>query len=120
MKARYLVTAIGGDIGSSVVRCLNKEFSKEELIGCDITPYVSSYDDVGDFFLVPPYAEEKEYIDAFRYECRKRRITHILPMTEGEIKIFDRHREVFAEAGIKIMILIYWRPILVNIILQEL
>lgn len=104
MKAQYLVTAIGGDIGSSVVRCLSKEFSKERLAGCDITPYVSGYSYVGDFFLVPPYKEEKKYIDVLLYECKKRSITHILPMTEGEIKIFDKYREVFAEAGLKIMI----------------
>lgn len=104
MKARYLVTAVGGDIGSAVIRHLGKEFSKESLLGCDITPYVSGRDSAGEFFLVPPYTDGERYIDFILRECRKRRITHILPMTEGEILIFDRHRHSFAREGIRLMI----------------
>lgn len=104
MKARYLVTAIGGDIGSSVVHCLNKEFSRGNLVGCDITPYVSTYDEVDEFFLAPPYINEKKYIDVLLDECRAREISYILPMTEGEILIFDKYKELFKLKGIKIMI----------------
>lgn len=50
MSARYLVTAMGGDIVGSVVRCLRKKFPKESLFGCDITPYVSEREKVGTFF----------------------------------------------------------------------
>lgn len=104
MSARYLVTAMGGDIGGSVVRCLRKEFPKENLFGCDITPYVAEREEVGRFFLMPPYVEEERYLRTLLQECRQYEITHILPMTEGEIKLFDKYREVFASEGLKIMI----------------
>lgn len=104
MSAHYLVTAMGGDIGGSVVRCLRKEFPKEALLGCDITPYVSEREEVGEFFLVPPYAEEERYIQTLLEKCKQYEITHVLPMTEGEIKLFDRHRELFASEGLKVMI----------------
>lgn len=104
MKERYLITAIGGDIGSSVVRCLNKEFPKICLLGCDITPYIPSYDEVGIFFLVPPYNDEEIYAKFILNKCKKYEITHILPMTEGEIRVFDKYREDFYKRNIKIMI----------------
>lgn len=104
MKMRFLITAIGGDVGSSVVRCLNKEFSKENLVGCDIIPYVSAYDEVGEFFLAPPYVNEEKYLDVLLNECKVRKISYILPMTEGEILIFDKYKGLFNLRGIKVMI----------------
>lgn len=104
MKNRYMVTAIGGDIGSSVVHCLSQEFFKECIVGCDITPDASGYDEVGSFFGVPPYRSEKKYIEVMLQKCHEQGITHILPVTEGEIRVFDRHRDSFYTAGIKVMI----------------
>ncbi|MCI9530673.1 MAG: ATP-grasp domain-containing protein [Lachnospiraceae bacterium] len=104
MKPRYLVTAIGGDIGSSVIHHLGEAIPRESLLGCDITPYVSGYGYAGEFFLMPPYTEEDRYIEALQRECKRRGITHILPMTEGEIILFDRHRHVWSLEGIKVMI----------------
>lgn len=104
MKKRYLVTAIGGDIGASVVRCMEKIYNEGNLIGCDISPYVAGYEGVNEFFLAPPYKEEIEYMECIYRECINRKITHILPMTEGEIKLFDEHRKMFQNAEIKLMI----------------
>lgn len=104
MNGCYLITAIGGDIGDSVVHCLRKEYPKEKLIGCDITCYVPAYDEVGSFFLAPPYTEEAKYMSFLLEQCEKYKITYILPMTEGEIKVFDKHRDDFEKAGIKVMI----------------
>lgn len=104
MKERYLITAIGGDIGSSVARCMWQAYGEGDLVGCDITPYVAGYDYVNGFFLAPPYKEGLRYIEAIYAECIKRDITCIMPMTEGEIRLFDSHRERFHDAGIKLMI----------------
>lgn len=104
MRARYLITAVGGDIGSSVIRCLSQEFPKEVLLGCDITPYAAGREWAGEFFCVPPYVQEEKYMDMLLCECRKRGITHILPMTEGEISVYDKHREMFGAEGMKVMI----------------
>lgn len=104
MKARYLITAVGGDIGSSVIRHLGKEFAKESLLSCDITSYASGRADAGEFFLVPPYADAEQYVDVLLKECGRRAITHILPMTEGEIIVFDQNRRLFEQAGIRLMI----------------
>ncbi len=104
MNKRYLITAMGGDIGDSVVCCLNREYGKSHLAGCDITPFVPGYDQVENFFLVPPFVEEDRYIKSILEKCAQYKITHVLPMTEGEIKVFDRKREVFSQAGIGLMI----------------
>jgi carbamoyl-phosphate synthase large subunit len=104
MEARYLITAVGGDIGSSVARILRKELSGKALAGCDLTPYAAGREDVETFFLAPPYTEEQRYIDTIRKACKSYGITHILPMTEGEILLYDQYREVFYTDGIKIMI----------------
>lgn len=104
MKARYLVTAIGGDIGSSVIRHLGMELPVEDLLGCDITPYACGYGDAGEFFLAPPYADESRYVNAIRTECRRRGISHILPMTEGEIMLYDKYRRLFRSDGVKVMV----------------
>lgn len=104
MSVHYLVTAMGGDIGGSVVRCLRTEFPKESLLGCDITPYVSEREEVGKFFLMPSYEEKEKYLQTLLQKCKRYEVTHILPMTEGEIKLFDEYRNVFASEGLKIMI----------------
>ena len=57
-RERYLVTAAGGDVGSSVIRCLNQEVCKENLFGCDITSYDAKDEEMDKFFCVPPYTEE--------------------------------------------------------------
>lgn len=103
-RERYLVTSAGGDIGSSVIRCLMQEVCKENLLGCDITPYDVKDEEVDEFFCVPSYTDEVQYIDVLLNKCREREITHILPMTEEEIIIFDKHRTLFTSAGIKVMI----------------
>lgn len=104
MRARYLITAVGGDIGSSVIRHLRKEFSRDCLLGCDITPYAGGRTDAGEFFLVPPFTDAAQYTDFLLKECAARAITHILPMTEGEIIVFDQNRKLFEQAGIRLMI----------------
>lgn len=104
MEARYLITAVGGDIGSSVARILGKELTKKALAGCDLTPYAAGRDEVGTFFLAPPYTEESRYMDAVLKACSRYHITHILPMTEGEILLYHRNRQVFDTDGIKLMI----------------
>lgn len=104
MGAHYLVTAIGGDIGSSVIRCLSQEFLKEDLFGCDITPYVPGYDEVSKLLLVPVYTDEQLYIHVLLDKCKECKITHVLPMTEGEIKVLDKYRKIFDSVGIKVMI----------------
>lgn len=103
MEGCYLITAIGGDIGDSVVHCLRKEYPKEKLIGCDITCYVPSYDEVGSFFLAPPYTEEAKYRSFLLEQSEKYKIKYILPMTEGEIRVLDSYRDDFEKAGTKVM-----------------
>ncbi len=104
MNNHYLITAIGGDIGNSVLSCMNQEFPQSSLFGCDITPYVPGCDKVEGLFLVPPYMDEEYYITVLLKKCRKHKITHILPMTEGEIKVFNRNRNKFYAENIKLMI----------------
>lgn len=44
----------------------------------------------------------ERYIQTLLQECRRYEITHILPMTEGEIKLFDKHQEIFASEKLKV------------------
>ena len=104
MKRKILVTAIGGDIGSAVVRCLKEEFPEDIIIGCDISRYNQGRDYVDKFFIAPPYSEVKKYCTFIENVCNEENITHFIPITEPEILILDGNRDFFNKYNIKLAI----------------
>ncbi len=116
MGERYLVTAISGKIGQSVIHCLAKEGFEKNLVGCDMILPDSGYTEVDEFFIVPSFKDEENYLYTILEQCNKRNITHILPITEDEIKLFDKYRVLFEQAKIKVMI---QNPSLLQVVLSK-
>lgn len=97
---RILVTAIGGDVGHSVLKCLKNE---NFVIGCDINQYPVGIDLVKKHYIVP-MAKNSQYIESILNICDENQITHIIPVSEYEIEEISNHRDEFLTRGIKLII----------------
>lgn len=97
---RFLITAIG----SMSAECAIKELKKAGhfVVGCDIYPGEWHYETkICDVFIQSPYAtKENEYIQFLLTVCRQYGLNGIIPLTDLEIDVINRHRDAFDEAGI--------------------
>ncbi|WBW96220.1 ATP-grasp domain-containing protein [Oceanirhabdus sp. W0125-5] len=82
-----LVTGVGGDIGQSVVKCIKRR-TNDKVIGCDIDYYGGGKAFVDKFYVAPRVSEGDRYIDFIKFVVREEKISHIIPITEYEIKLF--------------------------------
>lgn len=101
MNRRILVSAIGGDVGHSVLKCLSHE--KDTLIGCDMIRYPAGLDLVDEFFTSLP-ANHSNYVSHLIENCKKYEITHFIPINEPQIEVVSNNLEVFENAKIKVVI----------------
>lgn len=101
---KIFVTAIGGDIGCAVLKCLRDYYKEIYIIGCDITKYNAGVVFTNVFYIAPPYTNVKKYFEFIQEICIKEGITCFLPITEPEITIIDKQRDFFDKNNIKLMI----------------
>jgi len=101
MNRVILVTAIGGDVGHSVLKCLYNK--NESLIGCDMKPYPVGMDLVEELFISLP-ASDINYSSHLLEQCKKYGVTHLIPISEPEIKVISNYRELFEDINIKVCI----------------
>jgi len=101
MIRRILVTAIGGDVAHSVLKCLHRESAF--ILGCDIVKYPVALDCVDSFFIAKS-ATDKSYVADILEKCKLHRITHIIPTNEKEIQVLAKSRELINKNNIKILI----------------
>jgi carbamoyl-phosphate synthase large subunit len=92
---KILVTAIGGDVGYGVVKSIKMREKRLYIAGCDTMEYNYSRDEVDEFFIAPPYRDEKSWIEIITGFMRENNIDYFWPVTEPEIKIVDKNRESF-------------------------
>ena len=97
---RIFVTAVGGDIGYGVIKALKKSNHDLHIIGCDIKKYNISYDLVDEFLECPPYRDEKIWMDFILDTLKSKSVDYFWPVTETEIRIVDRHKELFADVTV--------------------
>lgn len=97
---RILVTAVSGDIGNGIVEILLN--ARETVFACDINPYVACMCDVEGFYQ-SLFAISDGYISQLLEMCEKYKITHLIPTNEREIEVINKHRELFDNAGIKLV-----------------
>lgn len=97
---RFLITAIGSMSAECAIKRLKAE--GHFVVGCDIYPGDWHYETkLCDAFCQAPFAtKESEYIDFLLRVCERHQLSHIIPLTDLEIDIIDKHRVVFDEAGI--------------------
>ena len=100
-KRRVLVTAISGDLGNGILKCLLD--AGDDLYGCDICEYPAGIDKVIKFKRVIS-ATSLGYIEEIMALCKEWRITHIIPANESEMIELSVNRNVFEKIGISIVI----------------
>ena len=101
MNRVILVTAIGGDVGHSVLKCLlNKN---DTLIGCDMMQYAVYMDLVEESF-ISLSASQINYSSHLLEKCKKYGVTHIIPVSEPEIRAISKQRDLFEDMNIKVCI----------------
>lgn len=97
---RILITAIGSMSAECAINRLREK--GHYVVGCDIYPaewHIESK--LCDAFHRAPYAtDEKEYVGFLLETCREHRLGHIIPLTDLEIDVLNRHRGCFGAAGI--------------------
>lgn len=95
---RVLVTAVGGDLGQSVIKCLRDSGYNPEVFGCDMNPFAAGRADVDKFFQAPPVIEIQKYRDFLRKTIENEEIDYVFPLSDIEIIFFTAHREHFEKS----------------------
>jgi carbamoyl-phosphate synthase large subunit len=98
MGYSILVTAVGGDIGQSLVRILRNLKQVTSIIGTDISDDNAGPYFVDKFTLVPP-ATDKQYISSLNKIIKENDITCVIPVNEAEIQVLNAyltHDKAFA------------------------
>lgn len=96
----FLVTAIGSFSAHCVISTLKSHNMR--VVGCDIYPanwhFESTLCDT--VYQAPLAKEEDNYVDFITDICRRESITYIIPLTDVEIDVFNKHRDIFGRLGI--------------------
>ena len=104
MKDRvFFVTAAGGDVGASIVKCIRQQYPNEKIIGSDLQQYIQSADMLDEVIILPEFSDP-EYIVAVKKTCLLKNVTHFIPVNEGEILEISRHKDELLMLGVKVMI----------------
>lgn len=97
-----LVTAISGDVGHGVLKCLTG--SGRRLLGCDVNDYPVGLDRVETFVKVPYASQENEYLHCLENCIRTEKVTTLVPVNEAEIRLVGRERERFEQQGVRVLV----------------
>ncbi len=87
-----LVTAVGGDLGQSIIKCLRDSWYAPIITGIDMNGYAGGRSDVDTFYKAPGVRNEIEYTQFINGLIEKEGINFIFPMSEVEIDFFNRNR----------------------------
>lgn len=95
---RILATAVGGDLGQSVIKCLRDSSPIPFIVGCDMNPYAGGRADVNLFLQAPPVMETENYRDFLLETIKQRQIDYVFPLSDVEILFYNEHREWFQDS----------------------
>lgn len=94
---RILVSAVGGDLGQSVIKCLRDFNPVPYILGCDMNPYAGGRADVDLFLQAPPVKETEKYKDFLLKIIQEKQINYVFPLSDVEILFFHDHRDWFRD-----------------------
>ncbi len=102
MKYNILVTAIGSFSADCVISTLKKK--GHAVIGCDIYPseWHAVSKDCDAVYQAPLATHETEYIHFLLETAQKHQIQYIFPLTDIEIDVLNKNRELFSQRNILI------------------
>ncbi|MCP5105638.1 MAG: ATP-grasp domain-containing protein [bacterium] len=92
---KILVTAVGGDLSQSVVKCLRDSGYKPYIVGCDMNLYASGRAAGDEFLVAPPVKDTKTYIDFLLDTIKRKKINYVFPLSDVEILFLNSRRELF-------------------------
>jgi carbamoyl-phosphate synthase large subunit len=99
-----LVSAVGGDLGQSVIRCLRDCKPSLKIVGCDMNRN-SAGRVAADFFLQsPPAMEQGHYIAFLSDTFKKFAIDRACLLSEPEILFYNSHRHLFSGMGVDFLV----------------
>lgn len=90
-----LVTAVGGDLGQSVIKCLHQSGYNPSVIGCDMNPYAAGKALCKEFYQSPPVKRKQEYISFILELIDRHDIQYVFPLSDVEIAFYNRNCETF-------------------------
>lgn len=101
---RYLVTAIGSFSADCVIKTLRAD--RGYVVGCDIYPgnWHPETQECDVFYQAPLATDECRYVDFLLDIVGKEKITHLIPLTDLEIDVINRHRASFETCGAELCI----------------
>lgn len=100
---KVFITAAGGDVGESVLRCLKEEFPDDSFWGCDIKSEIP-FESLLDQYMVVPRSDTSQYKEQIMEICLHNEISHFCPTTEAEIVLWNRCRDFFEQNQIALML----------------
>lgn len=94
-----LVTAIGSFSADCVIN--NLKNNGHFVVGCDIYPseWHAVSKDCNKVYKVPFSTQEKEYVDFLITICKQHNIEYVFPLTDLEIDVLNKKREIFENIG---------------------
>lgn len=98
-KLNILVSAVGGDLGQSVIKCLRDSNYQPYILGCDLNPYAGGRADVDEFFQAPPAKDKQQYTDFLLRIIEGKKINYVFLLADVEIIFFNENRESFRETN---------------------
>lgn len=98
-KLNILVSAVGGDLGHSVIKCLRDSRYHPYILGCDMNPYAGGRADVDEFYPAPPVKDKKQYTDFLLRIIIEKKINYVFLLADVEIIFFNENRESFRETN---------------------
>jgi len=99
-----MVTAVGGDLGISIIRCLRGMSEEMKIIGCDMNPFSAGRPECDDFLTSPSVTAHDNYVDFMREACLRFDLDYIFPMSNVEIDFISKHRKHFADLDAEMVI----------------
>ena len=102
-QIKVLVSAVGGDIGTSVAKILYE--SGKHVTGCDIKDNPTGRQFIDDFFISPPAKLGTQFVKWALSICIEQNISLFIPINEIEIAAVSSESSQFDKYGIKVLII---------------
>jgi carbamoyl-phosphate synthase large subunit len=89
---RILVTAVGGDLGQSVINALKLSSLNLEVWGADLNADGIGFVFTNGFCELPPAKDSKKYLNAIERYCKTKKIDAVIPCSEIEMRTLCKNR----------------------------
>jgi len=104
MNYNILLTAVGGDLSCSILKCLKESGLLLKVIGTDVNLNIAGKWLVDKFIISPDAVNEDEYKKFISDIYKEEEISIIIPASETEVMFFQSHRDYFEYKNIKVLI----------------